>query len=120
MQGKKAVVPTESPRLRARAQTQAHGLSPAGLGHARGDEEAERLDLAKHLNLDSDAQAELARAHTFDFDIFKLREYTKDNELVAATSYVSFPPSINRADPGQRRSVFRTPTRSEEVPHVHV
>ena len=48
----------------------------------------ERFDLVKHLNLDQNTQNELNIITTFDFDIFKLKEYTKDNELVTTTAYV--------------------------------
>ena len=44
--------------------------------------------IVKILNLNKDAQDELDKIDQYDFNIFKLRDATKENELVTVLSYL--------------------------------
>ena len=44
--------------------------------------------IERYFDLNMEVKSELARVSSLDFDVFKIREQTKENELVTTISYI--------------------------------
>jgi hypothetical protein len=65
--------------------------SQSSLDHGTFDQEDIIYDseyIKRYFDLNMEVKSELERVSSLDFDVFKIREQTKDNELVTTVSFI--------------------------------